>query len=123
MKNFSSFFLPKMIFFSCLAFCAISIKLFAEQEIYAVTHLIEATKKNLDSQLALKEKMQRFIEQKEKFRLGEHTKNLAFLMVQNASEIRSIIAEHHLEYLFTSQYLEELAFFSLIAHKKTPTRP
>lgn len=94
-----------------------------EDEILAIEHLIQATQKNLEIQKFLKEKMIRFVEQKEQFAAGQQTKQHASRMVHTAQEIYEIIKDYRLQYLFTSHYLEELALFSSIAKKTVPARP
>jgi hypothetical protein len=94
-----------------------------EDEVAVMEYLIEATEKNLLMQKVLKEKILLFSEQKERFMLGEQSKQYASQMVRTAFEIYEIVKEHRLQYLFTSQYLEELALFSSIARKSYPTRP
>lgn len=94
-----------------------------EDEIASIEHLIAVTQKNLQTQNELKEKMLRFSLQKQRFAQGEQSKQHASLMVHTAYEIYETIKEYRLQYLFTSHYLEELALFSSIAKKSTPSRP
>lgn len=96
---------------------------FADEEIAAVDHLIASTQKHLSIQHSLKEKMIQFNDQKERFILGEQSKQHATKMVHTAKEILKIIKDEKLQYLFSSQYLEELALFSSIAEKNKPSRP
>lgn len=93
-----------------------------EDEVAVMEYLIESTQKNLSTQKTLKEKILLLSEQKERFILGEQNKQHASRMVHTALEVYEIIKEHRLQYLFTSQYLEELALFSSIARKSVPSR-
>jgi hypothetical protein len=97
--------------------------LLIEDEVTVLQKLIEVNEKRLFLQKKLKEKMELFQRQKEEFILGNQSKKHAFLMVSNAREILSEVKKEHLSYLFSSDYLEELVFFSSIAGKSTPVRP
>lgn len=94
-----------------------------EGEVARIDHLIEATEKKLQKQKELKELMLAFHEQEERFFLGDQTKTHAAKMVYSARQILDIIKTSHLEHLFSSEYMEELALFSSIAGKTTPARP
>jgi hypothetical protein len=107
-----------------LLFLCFGTSVFAQQdEIVAVNHLIEATQKRVVAQQVLREKMLLFYDQKERFIQGDESKLHASQMVRTAHQILSAIREQRLQYLFSSQYLEELALFSSIAEKNKPTRP
>ena len=92
-------------------------------EVSSLEHLIEANEKHISTQKQLKEKMQLFQKQKEEFLRGNQSKSHAFAMVSNAREILTMIKEEHLSYLFPTDYLEELIFFSSIAAKSIPLKP
>ena len=96
---------------------------FFEDEVSSMTHLIQVNEKRLAIQKQLKDKMGVFQKQKEEFMLGNQTKTHAFAMVSNAREILTLIKAEHLSYLFSSEYLEELLFFSSIAGKAVPIKP
>lgn len=109
----------RLLFFLCFA-----VSVFANQdEIALIDHLIEATHKQVTAQQVLRDKMLLFCEQKERFIQGDESKLHAGQMVHTARQIFSMIREYRLQYLFSSQYLEELALFSSIAEKNKPTRP
>ena len=95
----------------------------AEGEVARIDHLIEATEQKLQKQKELKGLMLAFHEQEERFFLGDQSKMHAAKMVHSAREILDIIKTSHLEHLFSSEYMEELALFSSIAGKTTPARP
>jgi hypothetical protein len=94
-----------------------------KDEVEALELLIESNEKRIILQKDLRELMKLFQKQKEAFILGDESKGHAFKMVSNAREILGLLKEEHLAYLFSSDYLEELVFFSSIAGKSSPIRP
>ena len=96
---------------------------FFGDEVSSLEQLIHVNEKRLLIQKDLKEKMIKFQKQKEEFHLGNQTKSHTFAMVSNARQILVSIKEEHLSYLFATDYLEELIFFSSIAAKSVPIKP
>jgi hypothetical protein len=96
---------------------------FFEDEVSVMSQLIETQEKRLVVERTLRDKMRLFQKQKQEFTLGNQTKSHAFVMVSNAREILTLIKQEHLSYLFPSEYLEELVFFSSIAGKAVPLKP
>lgn len=96
---------------------------FFEDEVSSLEQLIIVNEKRLLAQKTLKEKMQLFQKQKEEFLLGNQSKSHSFAMVSNARQVLVSIKEEHLSYLFATEYLEELIFFSSIAAKSVPIKP
>jgi hypothetical protein len=94
-----------------------------ENEISSLEQLIKVNEKRLVAQKELKVKMERFKKQKEEFLLGNQSKSHTFSMVSTAREILVSVKEEHLSYLFATDYLEELLFFSSIAAKSVPIKP
>ena len=94
-----------------------------EDEVAAMDHLIEVTEKQAKIQKELRILMVQFKEHQEVFFKGEQTKQRAYQMVMTASQILAMISEHHMQHLFASEYLQELAMCSSIAGKSKPTRP
>lgn len=94
-----------------------------KDEVEALELLITSNEKRIRIQKDLREQMKLFQKQKEAFILGDESKDHAFKMVSNAREILGLLKEEHLAYLFSSDYLEELVFFSSIAGKSSPIRP
>lgn len=92
-------------------------------EVSSLENLIATNEKHLSAQKQLKDKMKLFQKQKEEFMLGNQSKSHAFSMVSNAREILTVVKEEHLSYLFPTEYLEELIFFSSIAAKSVPLKP
>ena len=97
--------------------------LLGEDEVKSLAKLIEVNEVRLEVQKHLKEKMVLFKKQKEEFIAGSDSQKHAFAMVSNAREILGEIKKENLAYLFSSEYLEELVFFSSIAGKSSPIRP
>ena len=97
--------------------------LLVESEVKSLEKLIEVNEARLVVQKKLREKMTSFQKQKEEFIAGNESQNHAFSMVSNARTILGEIKKENLAYLFSSEYLEELVFFSSIAGKSTPIRP
>ena len=94
-----------------------------ENEVASLQQLIAVNEKRLLAQKELKAKMEHFRKQKEEFWLGNQSKSHTFSMVSNAREILVAVKEEHLSYLFATDYLEELLFFSSVAAKSVPIRP
>jgi hypothetical protein len=94
-----------------------------EDEIARIDHLIAATEEKVVQQRALRELMLRLQVQEEQFFKGDQSKAHAKKMVDSASQVLELIKASHLEHLFSSTYLEELALFSSIAGKTSPARP
>ena len=97
--------------------------LLGEDEVKTLEKLIEVNEHRLEVQKVLKEKMVLFKKQKEEFIAGNESQKHAFAMVSNAREILGDVKKENLAYLFSSEYLEELVFFSSIAGKSSPIRP
>ncbi len=94
-----------------------------KDEVEALELLIVSNEKRIKIQKELRDQMRSFQRQKEAFILGDESKSHAFKMVSNAREILGLVKEEHLAYLFSSDYLDELIFFSSIAGKSSPIRP
>jgi hypothetical protein len=97
--------------------------LLIENEVNSLERLIEVNEARLVVQKDLKGKMISFQKQKDEFIAGNESQSHAFSMVSNARTILGGIKKENLAYLFSSEYLEELVFFSSIAGKSTPVRP
>ncbi len=95
----------------------------SDDEVRKVDYLIEATGKKLEQQKELQRLMVLFQEQEERFFQGDQSKEHALRMVRTAHQILGHIKKAHLEYLFSSEYLEQLAVFSSIAGRRSPVRP
>jgi len=96
---------------------------FFEDEISSLHRLIQVNEKRLGLQKELKEKMHLLQKQKDEFVLGNQSKSHTFTMVSNARKILISIKEENLSYLFDTEYLEELLFFSSLATKSVPMKP
>ena len=96
---------------------------FFEDEISSLHRLIQVNERRLRVQKELKEKMLLLQGQKDEFVLGNQSKSHTFAMVSNARKILVSIKEENLSYLFDTEYLEELLFFSSLATKSVPMKP
>lgn len=94
-----------------------------EDEIVLIEDLLRSTEKQLEIQKKLKILMIEFKKQKDLFIKGLQSKKHASLMVVTASKIMDLISSGHLQHLFSSEYLEELALFTSIANKHRPSSP
>ena len=92
-------------------------------EINAISLLIEDQQRHLSRQIELQNLMKLFKQQKEEFMAGRQTQKHAMSMVLTAREILQGINDEKIAYLFPSEYLEELVFFSSVAGKSKPVRP
>lgn len=94
-----------------------------ENEIVTVEKLIVLTSQELEAQKRLKEIMQQFGRLKQQFTQGDESPSHAGKMVRMARQIYQMIEAHHLDHLFSSEYLEELAFFTSISSKEGIRKP
>ena len=94
-----------------------------KDELQILEKLIEVNEIRIFAQKNLKEQMKLFQKQKAEFAEGNQSQKHAFIMVSTARDILGRIKKEHLAYLFPSDYLEELVFFSSIAGKSSPARP
>jgi predicted ABC-type ATPase len=94
-----------------------------EDEVAAMNHLLENTSHQMEVQRQMRQLMLDFRRQKEEFVQGNQTKSHAAQMVRTARQIYESVTAHHLQYLFSQEYLEELLFFSSIAGKNRVKSP
>ncbi len=120
----------------CLFFCSLGfVQLIADQvveekkapffedEISSLHRLIQVNEKRLTTQKEIKEMMELLQKQKDAFVLGNQSKSHTFSMVSNARKILVSVKSENLSYLFDTEYLEELLFFSSLATKSVPMKP
>lgn len=112
-----------IILFAPILSLADILSLNSDNEIAVMDRLITATSQQLEEQKALETLMRLFRVQKQQFIEGNETKQQAGLIVKTARQILEKIEELHLQHLFSSEYMEELALFSSIAGKTAPRRP
>jgi hypothetical protein len=93
------------------------------EEVKALDCLIALTERHLETQRTLKQLMLDLVAQKEAFVSSEPSKQQAARLVSTARRILLIINEERYEHLFSSEYLQELAWFASIAGKSAPARP
>lgn len=92
-----------------------------EDELVVVERLIEMTKKQQIAQEKLKNLITKMRHNQELFLKNEYSKLHAHYMVSAAREIQEIIREYHLEHLFSFEFLEEVALFTQIGKKESPS--
>jgi hypothetical protein len=118
----------KSYLFSFILFCsslAADLSRSEEEEILApkeneaeiIEHLIQSTQSKLEEQKELKTLILLFREQEERFFKGDQSKEHTTKMVGCARQILEMIRSSHIEHLFSSEFMEELALFSSIAGK------
>lgn len=88
------------------------------EDLQTLDDLIASTERQLIVHKELRALIAEFYKQQDLFHESSQTKELASQMVLTASTILRIAEEHHLIYLFTPFFVEELKFFSNIAKKK-----
>lgn len=118
----SLFFLPTVLGLAAIQVPQSSLSepkkgIYAEDETTVMGHLMENTAQQLEVQKQMHQLMLDFRIQKDEFARGNQTKSHAARMVRTARQIYEGITAHHLQYLFSQEYLEELLFFSSIAGK------
>lgn len=92
----------------------------AEDEIKRLEDWIQITEEQLELQKKLKKLMIEFRLQKDQFTSGNENKSFIANMIKTAKEIFILIRQAHIEHLFPSDYLKELALFKSIGEKKQP---
>src|SRR5690349_16865385 len=86
-----------------------------ENEVFAMDQLVRNTAYQLEVQREMLQLMLDFRKQKDAFAKGNQSKAHAAHMVRTARLIYESITAHHLQHLFSQEYIEELVFFSSIA--------
>jgi len=89
-----------------------------EDELITTDRMIRLTKKQLEAQERLKILINEIRRNKELFLKGESSKLHAYYMIQAAKESLSIIRAFHLEHLFSSDFMEELALFNQVGTRE-----
>lgn len=92
----------------------------AEGELKRLEDWIHTTEKHVELQKKLKKLMIEFRAQKDQFIAGNENKAFVAQMIKTAKEIFLLVKEAHIEHLFPSDYLKELALFKSIGEKKQP---
>ncbi len=109
-----------------LVLCSFSLKAapqlelpLVQDELSIMDRLIERTQKNIEEQKAIRDKIGDYKQFRSAFMLNNEDKQMACELIASAQEILSRIDQAHLTSYFGDEFLEELEFFSKIAHKKT----
>ena len=85
-----------------------------EDEVIVIERVIHLLEKQQKDQKKLKDLIVELRHNQDLFMQGEPTKIHAKLMLKAASESLQIIKKYHLEHLFSSEFLEELAILSSV---------
>lgn len=83
----------------------------------AIERLIVLTEKQVMAQKEVKKLILTFRQDKELFLLGDQSKLHAHYMISSASQILALVQTYHLEHLFSSDFMQELALFNKIGKK------
>lgn len=92
-----------------------------EDELIAVERVIKMTEKQLEAQCKLKILIAEYRKNRDLFVKEEHSKLHARYMIRAAKEIQQIIRTYHLEHLFSSDFIEELAVLNQVGKKEVPS--
>lgn len=90
----------------------------SEDELISIDRMVKLTEKQQEAQLRLKDLIVDLRHNKEQFMKGEECKLYAHYMIRAAKESLFIIKTYHLEHLFSSEFLEELAIYTKIGTKE-----
>ena len=108
MKELTSKLFICVILFAPLALRSVEIN---DDELKAITNLIETTEKRLENQKKIRELMVVFREENKAFEKGKEEKRIGYQMAKTADKIILLIEAEHLQTLFSSSYMEELIFY------------
>ena len=85
-----------------------------EDELVILERMIRLTEEQQKAQIQLKILICNFRKNKELFMKGEPSKLHALYMIESATQAHRIIRTYHLEHLFSSDFIEELALLANI---------
>ncbi len=91
-----------------------------EDELLTLDRMISLTEKQQIAQKKLKILINEIRRNKEIFMKGDQSKLHAFYMIRDARESLQLIRQHHLEHLFSSDFMDELALLAQIGSKASP---
>ncbi len=89
-----------------------------EDELIMLDRMIFLTQNLQQAQVELKKIIVELRLNEEKFLKGDQCKLYAHYMIRGAKEALSIIRTYHLEHLFPSRFIEELAIYTKIGTKE-----
>jgi len=89
----------------------------------AIEQLIASTQTRLEEERHLRRLLIQVQEEKEKFIKGEQTRACAARLSAAAQGAIQKIEQEHLHHLFSSEYMEELQFFSSIGDRHVLKKP
>lgn len=85
--------------------------------------LMALTERSLNDQKQLRRQLVEYYKVKARYLQDPQNKDNIVQMIKAAHQVQQIIEAQHLAYVFDSELLDELKFFSQIASKKGMTRP
>jgi hypothetical protein len=89
-----------------------------QEEILVIEQLIETTKKNLEAQQTLLKLVLEVYQAREAFIADPESGKLATTLVKKAMSLHSHLEKEHLSHLFSSGFLEELAFYNRVGKQQ-----
>lgn len=108
-----SFFFPFALF-SFLSFTTV-FSIEEDHEVETVQQLMRVTEQNLEDQKQLLAFLKDYKEKRFAYTQDKENREQAGLMVESAHTALQFIEEHHLNHLFTQEFLKELQFFEQFA--------
>jgi hypothetical protein len=88
-----------------------------------IGNLIEATKKNLKNQMALRDMIKNYQSLQTEFLRHSHDKELLFKMTKAAHKVLENIKANHLVQVFDPEFINELSLFSQTGLKRGMPKP
>ncbi len=92
-----------------------------EDESIVIERMIQLTEEQQAAQIKLKFLINEIKHNQKLFLKGDQTKLHAHYMIEAAKESLQIIKKYHLQHLFSSDFMEDLALFSQIGTKEKPS--
>lgn len=92
-------------------------------ELDGLNTLINATKQNLDNQLAVKKQVESYQKLQQLYLQSPDNTEILFQIVKNAYKLQEAIRYYHLEQAFSGDFLNELNIFAQVANKRAIPKP
>jgi hypothetical protein len=92
-------------------------------ELDSLNALINATKQNLDNQIAIKKQIESYQKLQQLYLKNADDKELLFQMVKSAYRLQDAIKSNHLDHAFSTEFLNELNVFAQVANKRAIPKP
>lgn len=95
----------------------------ANEDLLLLDHFIQATGETLEASRQLREKISAYFQLQQIYLQDPSNKDTAYHMVKTARLIMEEIEEHHLNQIFTPDFMNELSFFSELSKKRGLPQP